>query len=135
MSKITCFNKYIEATIAALELVIQRYGHEPWFNGILRKLMSSLHIKPCHETFSRPLIFHHEEREDGTVNITNYFGYHYLITEMEKYDKISKLKYLSPLLVLNIALLIFCFSILIKINIIYQPRDINRSVTSSSQPT
>lgn len=127
MSKITCFNKYIEATIAALEFVNQRYGHEPWFNGILRKLMSSLHIKHSTETFSRPLIFHHDEREDGTVNITKYFGYHYLITEMEKYDKISKSKYSSPLLVLNIVLLFFCFAVLAKINVSYQPRTIPQS--------
>ena len=86
----TCFNQYTEATLAAIELVIQRYGAESWFNGVLRKLMTDMHLKLCSETFSPPLIFHHYYDDDEKrLVITEYSGYHYLITEMERFHTLK----------------------------------------------
>ena len=81
----TCFNQYTEATLAAIELVIQRYGDEPWFNGMLRKLMTDMHLKLCSDTFSPPLIFYHYYDDVGGLVITEYSGFHYLISEMERF--------------------------------------------------
>ena len=89
METITCFNKYTEATLAAIELVIQRYSDEPWFNGLLRKLMTEMYLKLCSETFHPPLIFyHHYEKGKGLV-ISKYSGYHYLIREMERFHTLK----------------------------------------------
>ena len=90
----TCFNRYTEATLAAIELVIQRYGDEPWFNGMLRKLMTDMHLKLCSETFHPPLIFHHYYKDGKNLFITEYSGYHYLITEMERFHT---LKHFNPI--------------------------------------
>lgn len=88
MSIKSCFNNYSEATIAAIEFVIGEYGDEPWFNGMLRKLMTDMHLKLCSETFRRPLIFYHHYKGDEVV-ITGYSGYHYLITEMERFHALK----------------------------------------------
>ena len=98
---VTCFNKYTEATIAAIDLVIQRYAYEPWFNGLLRKLMGELHVKQCDESFNGPLIIIHDQNNG---RILNYYGYHYLIEVMEIYNKYRSISAIYLVLALMLTL-------------------------------
>ena len=73
------FYQYHEATIAAINYVIDKYGDEKWFAGHLRKLILDLHFKPSKDCFAKPLVIHCVGN-----NVTDYKGFHYLIDQMEQ---------------------------------------------------
>ena len=81
------FYQYHEATVAAINYVINRYGDEKWFAGHLRKLILDLHFKPSKECFVKPLvIIQHSVRnnDDNDIVDMDYKGFHYLIDQMEQ---------------------------------------------------
>jgi len=96
------FNQYSTATLAAIEYVIKKYGHNEWFNGVLRKLMLNLHVMTNNKTFKKPLIFFYKNKL-----VIGYEGYHYLIFQMEKYSKLynMNLHWFKFLVWLNVFLI------------------------------
>ena len=102
----SCFYQYSNATIVALEYIIKKYGHELWFNACLRKLMSDLHAKSSTITFKKPLVIYHDNNR-----ILGYRGYHYLISEMDKFYLLNRIN-VTYLYILQIFVFIFILILL-----------------------
>lgn len=80
------------ATMAAVEYVCDKFKFYPWFNHQLKILLSKLHLISNLESFHPPLIIYTIKNDSGKDDL-EYDGYHFLISEMEKFkifDNISK---------------------------------------------
>ena len=106
------FTEPRSATLAAVEYVCQKYGSNnnnnkyPWFNHQLKYQLSKLHFVHNLETFHPPLIIYARANNNEELK---YKGYHFLISEMEKYEKLYSMNYM---------LLTSCFYGAVLVNLI-----------------
>ena len=80
------YTEFRTATIAAVEYVCYKFKHYPWFNHQLKRHLSELHTNHSLRTFHPPLIIYAYRNENDEQ--LAYSGYHFLISEMEKYERI-----------------------------------------------
>lgn len=89
---VNVFTEPQSATMAAVEYVCQKYGSSiekyPWFNHQLKHQLSKLHFVHNLDTFHPPLIIYAYAN-----NELKYEGYHFLISEMEKCEKLYSMNY------------------------------------------
>ena len=107
------------ATLAAIEYVINKYGHHHWFNSQLRMLLKNLYLISNTETFKPPLIIQAFIDENGQKVLNKISGYHYLINTMEKYDKLSHLPINYKLIKIYIYFIYIIITIIFIIIIYY----------------
>ena len=73
------------ANVAAIEYVISKYQSEPWFNKVLQHYVSKLYLNTSN--FNPPLIVYKSLPSHRLF----YEGNHYLIEQMNQYDKCYKM--------------------------------------------
>ena len=78
------FNDVDIACIAAIEYVIYLYGNKLWFNAALNKIVTDIYLKTDKEICHIPFII---LKVGGEKPLLFYKSYHYIIYQIEKYNK------------------------------------------------
>ena len=87
MTSIYTFHTFEKATIAAIEYVIRKYKHNSWFVGALSKTVNFVYYhKDSSQLFQSPL----EISKDNNDTLHHRRGYHYVISEIKRYDQYFK---------------------------------------------
>ena len=81
------FNDIDTACVAAIEYVIFMYGNKIWFNAALNKVVTNVYSKTDKEICHIPFIIIKKEFPNNTKVSLSYKGYHYIVNQIEKYNK------------------------------------------------
>ena len=98
------FHNVDKACVAAIEYVIFKYGDNLWFNAALNNVVTDTLIKSYTDLCTIPFIIIRTENDKTQLS---YKGYHYIITQIEKYNNITYIN--------NINILIYKYSLIFSI--------------------